>query len=525
MNRSGITGLLLGCACAAAAGAQNFADLKQSAVNYAVGRLTPVMDCTALAGYTGTEIIRLEGRRIAAIDGVPAHCRVSGVIAPEIEFELNLPARWNGRFYMIGNGGMAGESPDEPERAALRAAALRHAFAMASTNTGHDRVRQPLASFGRDDPQKLVDYAYRGVHLTALNSKRIANAYYGERVSYAYWNGCSTGGRQGLMEAQRFWDDFQGVIAGAPVLDFGGKTIGGLWDAQAQQQAPLTVDALGLIADRVYAKCDALDGLTDGLIDDPRRCDFDPERDVPLCAGAAAGPDCITSGQAAALRKMYGGVVSRGKPYFPGFPPGGEIAAPGPAGTAPGWLGTLVARGDAKTIDLAYAEATMQYLTYPLDRPDFDWRRFDFDRDTRELDGLRALADATNPDLARFRRRGGKILMYFGWAETLLPPQMGIDYYERASASNGPDTPEFFRLFMVPGMFHCRGGVGPNQFDPVTAIVNWVEKGVAPRSLVARQFDAQALRRSRPLCPYPQVARYRGSGSVDEAQNFSCVAP
>jgi Tannase and feruloyl esterase len=513
-------------AAATASHGEAFSDLKQSAVNYAQARLAPRQACAQLADYKGTEILQLAAREVPAADGVPAHCRVSGVIEPEVAFEVNLPAKWNGRFYMIGNGGHAGESFDEPGRVAQRGAALKQGFAFASTNTGHDARREPGGSFGYNNPQKLVDFAYRGVHLTALNSKRIANAYYGEPVSHAYWNACSTGGRQGLMEAQRFWDDFNGIIAGSPVLDFGGKTISGIWNGQAQLQAPITPDKLKVVADSLYAKCDAVDGLADGIIDDPRRCNFDPARDVPQCRGTANDASCITPAQAGTLKKIYGGVVSQGKPYFPGFSPGAEIVARRPTGApASGWLGALVGIEGKPPFDLSISDGTMKYLVFPIDDPNYDWRRFDFDKDTGQLDGMRALTDATNPDLARFRKRGGKILMYFGWADPLLPPLMGVNYYERAVQANGPDTTDFLRLFMVPGMFHCRGGVGPDEFDAVTSIVNWVEQGRAPQQIVARKFVDGKLQRSRPLCPYPQVARYLGKGSIDEAKNFSCVMP
>jgi feruloyl esterase len=449
------------------------------------------------------------------------------VLSPEIGFEVNLPARWNRRFYMIGNGGHAGEQPDDPGRAAQRASALQNAFVMASTDTGHNARREPQATFVMSNPEKAIDYAYRAVHLTAAIAKRIAREYYAKPVAFAYWNSCSNGGRQGLIEAQRYPQDFDGVIANAPWVDQTGFTIGAMWNQRALADAPLSPEKLALVAGKVMAKCDRVDGLADGLIDDPRRCDFDPARDVPACAAGASSADCLTPAEAGALKKVYGGVVSNQKAFFPGFMVGSEAIAPGPGGTTgSGWLNLIVSRqADAKPADFSLAESTMKYLVPQPPQPDYDYRAFDFDRDVTLLDRWGKLANANNPDLSGFRKRGGKLLMTYGWADSILMPLMGVNYYERALEVNGAKTPEFFRLFMIPGMAHCAGGVGPDRHDPVTAIVNWVEKGKAPDTIIATKVVNDQVVRSRPLCPYPQVARYKGQGSIDDAANFSCVAP
>jgi feruloyl esterase len=494
---------------ATSAHAQAFAELKSSLVDYSVADAEPRITCEALqTSFKDKDIVQLSTRVVAATDTAPAHCRVSGVLSPEIGFEVNLPAKWNHRMYMIGNGGLAGEQPDDPGRAAQRGAALAKAFVMVSTDTGHNATKEPAGVFAQRNPPTAIDYAYRAVHLTATTAKKIADAYYGKKVERAYWNSCSNGGRQGLIEAQRYPDDFDGIVANAPWVDQTGFTIDAIWNQRALTETPISLDKLKLVADRAMAKCDKIDGLADGLIDDPRKCNFDPARDVPE----------LTPAEAAALKKVYGGVTSNGRPFFPGFMIGSEnnggwtnLIVPGPRGGDPA--------------DFNLAQGVMKYLVFNPPKPDWDFRTFDFDRDVTLVDRWGQLANAKNPDLSAFRKRGGKLVMTYGWADGILQPLMGVNYYENAVVKNGPKTREFFRLFMVPGMAHCGGGVGPDQNDAVSAVIDWVEKGKAPDTIVARKIVNGQVTRSRPLCPYPQVARYKGNGSIDDAASFSCVAP
>src|SRR6202521_579611 len=240
------------------------------------------LTCKALVSLTGYEFAINSAALVGAAGDVPEHCRVAGQILPEIQFEVNLPTAWNGRLYMFGNGGPAGEPFDAPARIATREQALKHGFAVASTNTGHEALLEPLASFALNR-QKLLDYAYRAVHVAAMTAKQIVHAFYQVQVTHSYFDGCSTGGRQGLMSAQRFPEDFDGIVVGAPVLNFSGSLLRHVWRAQALQAAPITQQKLSIIAERVYAKCDRLDGLADGLIDDPRKCTFQPDADLPKC--------------------------------------------------------------------------------------------------------------------------------------------------------------------------------------------------------------------------------------------------
>ena len=519
---------ILSTAAALPCRAQDFADQKSALIDYSKADMEPRKVCETLGEFKSKEIAQISAAKMPATATAPAHCRVTGLLAPEIAFEVSLPAKWNGRFYMIGNGGHAGEAMDDPGRAAQRNGALQLGFAFAQTNTGHDARKEPGGSFVLSNPQKAIDYAWRAVHLTAITTKAITKKYYGKSVSRAYWNSCSNGGRQGLIEAQRFPGDFDGIVVASPWVDQTGFTIGAMWNQKALNDAPVTPAKLALAADKVMSKCDAIDGLKDGLIDDPRKCNFDPARDVPACSAGKDGVDCLTAAQAAAIAKVYSGPMSNGKPFFPGFMPGSEAVMPGlfGGGTGSGWLNVIVStQPNAIPADFNLAEGTMRYLVFNPPKADYDYRTFDFDRDIHLLDDWSKLADAKNPNLSKFSKRGGKLLMTYGWADSILQPMMGVRYYEDAMAKNGPGTSEFFRLFMVPGMAHCGGGIGPDRHDSMTAMVNWVEKGKAPASMTGSRVVNNQVVRTRPLCPYPQVARYSGQGSIDEAANFSCVKP
>jgi hypothetical protein len=501
-----------------AAWAQAFSAAGSSLSHYTQARIAPHMSCEALGQYRARDVVTLQTQAVPASAGVAAHCRVSGVLAPEIAFEVSLPAHWNGRFYMIGNGGHAGESLEDPMRVSQRNAALQAGFAFAQTNTGHDSRKEPGATFVMSNPAKAIDYAYRAVNLTAVTAKAITQAYYRQDIKTAYWASCSNGGRQGLIEAQRYPQDFDGILANSPWIDQTGFTLGALWNQRALEAAPLSAAKLALVAKAIMSKCDALDGLKDGQIDDPRRCTLDVKADLPLCAAGTDNDTCLTSAQTQTLQKIYGGPISQGQQIFPGYMPGSEAAN--------GWMNLIIAAPAGRnSADFNLAEGTMRYLVFSPPQPNYDYRSFDFDRDTHLLDAWGQLVNATNPDLGRFRRRGGKLIITYGWADPVLQPLVGVNYYEQALERNGPDTPQFLRLFMVPGMAHCAGGVATDRFDALTALVDWVEKGKAPDSIRAARVVKNQEVRSRPLCPYPQVARYSGRGSIDEAANFRCAAP
>jgi feruloyl esterase len=324
------------------------------------------------------------------------------------------------------------------------------------------------------------------------------------------------------MSAQRFPDDFDGIVVGAPVLDFSTTMVNYVSNIRALAAAPITPEKLKIVAKHVYAKCDGIDGLVDGLITDPRRCAFDPGQDLPVCAEGTDG-DCLTRAQIRALEGVYRGAESGGKRIFWGQPVGAEIEMPVMGGVRNGWSGWLIS--DGPTISENFARTFFRFMAFPKPEPNYDLKSFNLDSDPARLQTISAILDAKNPDLSRFKARGGKIIMYFGWSDAALNPLMGVDYYEKVSAAMGPATTDFFRLFMVPGMAHCRGGQGTDELDAFTPLVEWVEKGVAPKELPARHSSEGKPVRNRPLCPYPQVAKYDGKGNPDEARSFVCTNP
>jgi feruloyl esterase len=506
---------LLVCFSAVAA-AQQFRDYTAPPAN-----AKPKIPCSELRALTGFDLSVISATRIPAAGGVPEHCRVSVMVPPEIGIEVNLPSAWNERLYMFGNGGFAGESFEAPARAANRSGALRHGFATAATDTGHSAANEPGASFARDR-QKLLDFGFRSLHVTVETAKLLVRNYYGAAASKSYYSGCSQGGRQGLAFAQRFPNDFDGILAGAPALDqVGGMLSRAYWEKDLAVN-PIPAEKLPILARRVYEQCDARDGLKDGLIDDPLRCGFQPSRDLPRCAAGAGSADCFTPAQIASIERIYSDVVIQGKRLFPGWPAGAE--AIGPSGES-AWLGMAIDRPGRPGSWSFYGEQFLRFIAFPKRDAVNAFAAFDPEKDPREAEWLRAILDATDPDLAAFQRRGGKLLMYFGWADPQLNARMGVEYYENVTRQTGSGTPDFFRLFMVPGMFHCRGGIGTDTFDALTPLIRWVESGAAPAQIPASRVAGQKVVRTRPLCAYPQVARYKGSGSIDDAANFACVNP
>ncbi len=503
--------------------AQNGFQLKDWKSSLNGTAVKPKLDCSGLVSLTGHAFSIETVTLVAAAGGIPEYCQVTGQILPEVRFELSLPASWNNRFYMFGNGGFAGENLSSQGRVNNRNRALSHGFAVAQTNTGHDAVNEPLGTFAVNR-QKLLDYAFRAVHVTAETSKQIIRGYYGNASTRSYFDGCSTGGRQGLMSAQRFPDDFDGIVVGAPVLDFTGTMTNYVTIARALDAAPIPIEKLKIVAQLVYTKCDGSDGLVDGLITDPRLCAFDPGKELPVCKNDVDGKDCFTAPQIRSISAIYRGTESGGKRIFWGQPVGAEIEMPTQGGMQSGWNAWLIAAG-GRTISYNFAETFFRYLAFQKPDPNYDFKTFNGETEVDKLKPISSILDAKNPDLSRFKSRGGKIVMYYGWADTALNPLMGIDYYEKVSARFGSSTTDFFRLFMVPGMAHCRGGIGTDEFDALTSLVEWVENGIAPKQIVASQRKGGNVVRTRPLCPYPQVTKHNETGSPDDARSFNCVNP
>jgi feruloyl esterase len=439
----------------------------------------------------------------AAFAALPAFCRVEAVARPTadsaIGIEIWLPSMsWNGKLLAVGNGAWAGAI----SYGAL-AAALADGYTAVSTDTGHVGNN---VDFAIGHPEKLVDFAHRAVHEMALAAKAVVAANYARPHDRAYFAGCSTGGRQALAEAQRYPADFDGIVAGAPA--YYPSHIQGMqvWTAAInanQRGGPLGEREFALVNDAVIAACDALDGVADGVLEDPAACRFDPKSLVCTDRSAAA---CLSPEQAETVAATYRGPVdSTGHSLFPGLARGSERA----------WR-TL--SGD-RPLGLAYDT----YARLVLDDPQWDFRSFDAARDIPlAVERIGPLLDSADPNLDAFVERGGKLVLYHGWSDPGIPAAGTIRYYDQVRSALGADAADSVRLFMVPGMGHCRGGTGTDSFDAVEALDAWVTRGAAPERIEAARVENGGVVRTRPLCAYPKRAVYDGSGSSDDSANFVC---
>jgi hypothetical protein len=438
-----------------------------------------------------------------------AHCRVTGVIGSEIGFQLLLPDAWNGRFVMGGGGGFVGSIDNQA------IASVNAGYATAGTDTGH-RGSATEASWALDNLERRVNFGYLAVHRTAGVAKAIIRGYYDAEASHNYFSGCSRGGGQALMEAQRFPDDFDGVVAAAPAYDW--TAIGAQMVRNAQVAFPdpqhlttplLTPAELKLVESKILEACDALDGVTDGVMEDPRRCTFDVDS-LPL-----------TAAQRTALKALYAPTTNRDGEIYPGQPFGGEGQAAGWATWITGINPRLMQAQKAPSARFAYG--TEMYKYFFLNDPSWDYSRYDLSNWKKDTSLAATYLNATNPDLDAFKSKGHKLILWHGWADPALTPLASIRYYDRVE-SRDPSVRDYFRMFLAPGVLHCVGGAGPDTADWTAAIADWVERGRAPDRVVARTFASGAVKRSRPLCPYPQHAVYHGTGSTDDEANFRCEA-
>ncbi len=492
-------------------------------------------DCTGLFGMTLGD-----ARVIAADDVAPPFavtgmdpptpvtvaapfCRVQGVIQPtpdsDVRFEVWLPpaATWNGKYEGVGNGGFAGSLIYPAMNWGLAAG-----YAVSGTDTGH--TGSPIASgWAVDHPEKVVDFGWRGIHETAVAAKAIVAAYYGHVAAHDYFTGCSDGGREALMEAQRFPEDYDGIVAGAPANKWTWLVATAVWDEQALAAVPggLPAAKLPAITTAVMAACHG----SDGYLADPGRCRFNPA--VLKCKSGDANT-CLTAPQVAILEKIYGGPHNAaGQQEYPGFQPGSEA---GPTG----WKLWITGAGTGEgSLQLAFARGFFGDMVFA--KPDWDFRTMNFDSDmtvTEQRTG--AAINATDIDIDRFRARGGKLIQYHGWDDSAIPPRSSIEYYSAVAKRLGgvAKTQSFYRLFMAPGMQHCGMGPGPNAVsgvfglpapkhdathDVVAALAHWVEDGVAPTKIVATRYrdndPAKGIAAQRQWCPYPSVAHNGACGS------------
>ena len=458
-------------------------------------------------------------------NAAPEHCDVRGTIRGNIKFAVFLPVDWNGRFQMVGNGGKAGSISTGDMRTQLRLG-----YASASTDTGHDNgiPAEGGARFGNNalfGEDREIDFGWRAVHLTATTSKAIVGAHYGRNASYSYWNGCSTGGRQGLMEAQRFPNDFDGYIIGAPVYDYTGqqmtapamlRPLYSRLPVQSPSDGPVLSRAKrDMVGARIYERCDHLDGVVDNQLRNPLKCDFDPAVHIPVCS-ASTEPNCLTPTELAALQEIYAGK----EPFVPGVPYGSE-------NIQGGWSTWILPNNPTGTPQLhgVIADA-FEWLMFKPDRPGFDYlATWDWAVHPFEMKHAERIYNATDPDLGKILRAGKKVLMYHGFHDPGANPIRSIRYRQAVVDFLGKkhDNPEaltdsFLKLYLVPGMAHCGGGTGHATVDWLSPLVSWVEDGVAPGAIVGARGAS-----TRPHCPYPQEAVYDGTGDQNSASSFSCM--
>jgi feruloyl esterase len=438
-----------------------------------------------------------------AFADLPAFCRVAATLTPtkesDIKVELWLPASgWNGKFQAVGNGGWNGNIDTN-----ALSGALRRGYAGASTDGGH----QGGAGAWMQNPEKLADWGYRAVHEMAAASKSLINAFYGEAPRFSYFTGCSAGGRQALKTAQRYPADFDGIVAGSPGLDWTGRAAGAVRVAQIFESDParrVPAEKFKVIHAAVMQQCDALDGVTDGVLENPMACKFDPA--VLACKGTADA-SCLAPGEVETVRAIYASPANpRTKREITGLAPGSELQW-----TELGWSGPARSTG-------------LEFFRFASGNPQWNVAQFKFETDIVTAEEKGDAMNALDTNLKPFFDRGGRLIQYHGWNDPQISPANSTQYYRRVVDAMGgaARVSGNYRLFMVPGMNHCAGGSGTSTFDMLTALEQWVEGKKAPDAIPASRVANGAVVRTRPLCPYPQVASYKGSGSTDEAANFVC---
>ena len=439
-----------------------------------------------------------------AAPALPEYCRVRLLLTPSsdshINAELWLPSTtWNGRFMAVGNGGFGGSIQGFAEMQN----ALRLGYATSGNDTGHDtEVDGPNGMFALGHPEKIVDFAYRAMHEMTATSKSIIQQFYGRPQQYSYYKGCSTGGRQGAMNAQRYPDDFDGIIAGALAnrhIQMHTAGVARSIELARHPESQISPATAQMVTQAVLKACDT---LREGFLTNPRACTFEFKKLV-CSPGAAASASCLTPPQLKTVETYYGGLHnSKGELIFSGQALGNPLPALRGATDQPG--------GGFDTVRI-----------WGFQNASYDWHQFDLDRDMPIINSKVGFVDAVDPDLSKFKAHGGKLLLYAGWSDTGITPENTVLYYENLKKKMGPQD-DFARLFMVPGMGHCRGGDGPNTFDTIGAMEAWREKGVTPTQLTG--FNPQTSL-TRPICSYPQYTRYKGTGNIKDAANWTCAAP
>ncbi len=461
-------------------------------------------------------------------DGVP-YCELRGVVGNATQFIVYLPERWNGRIYMHGNGGFAGEALDAPLGHRARLKAVEMGFVAAFTDTGHEAAAAPDGRWAFNDPGRELDFAARAVHQTIHVTKNIVRLHYREPSRRAYFDGCSTGGRQGLIAAQRYPLDFDGILSGAPVLDMTNM----LWKYWSNQKAvaakPINENTLRKLGSFVFQRYDSADGLLDSVIIDPDSIDFDPVRDLPSATQDPAG---FSADEIDTLAEIYRPLTVDGVEQFPGLPIGSERAgllySPetlGPIAAQSPWLTRVVPDARGVLGQRALVDTWFRFMAFTPDRPDLNWQTLDLSRDFPHSANAGRLMNATDPDLTKFAARGGKLLLYHGWADFGVNPRRSIRYHADVTKVLGSRTDDTLRMYVIPGMFHCEGGMDVDHIDMLTPLISWVEENRPPETLLGTRVEAGKVTRARPVCRYPARLKHRGLGDGSRVEEFSCELP
>ena len=478
------------------------------------------------APFTGMDISWL-------YKSLPAFCRVVAEAMPtsdsDIKMEIWMPVSgWNGKLQGIGNGGFAGQIDDMQIGMAVKAG-----YAATAADTGHTGGE---SAWAKGHPEKVADFGYRGIHEMTRAAKAVVQAFYAKAAKRSYFAGCSDGGREALMEAQRYPEDYDGILAGAPANYWTRLVTMAAADTQALTADPASFipqEKIGVIASAVNAACDEKDGVKDGVLNDPRECKFDPA--TIECKAGQDEAKCLTAPQVTALKKIYDGLRdSKGTLLFPGYLPGAE-------GGPNGWGLWITGRTPGTSLMAFFARGYFSDFVY--EKPDWTVRTFNVDAGLKMADEKTANSlNAVNPDLSAFQKRGGKLILYHGWDDPAIPALNTVNYYDSVVGKMGQKNADsFVRLYMVPGMQHCGGGPGASSFGEVGFLIyddpahsvqasleQWVEKGAAPGTIIASKyegFDRKHAVMTRPLCLYPEVAKYKGSGDTKDAANFVCGKP
>ncbi len=501
----------------------SFSDSQSSAVNYSKATANPSRSCKSLLQETDFDVAVVSARTIPATVETAEHCRVFAVIGPEIRVRINLPAAWNERLYVIGEGGYAGHGADVWLWGPWQERGLQNNFVTVFNDGGHDARIYPNTTFATNSLEREIDFGFRALHLATVYAKYLTEVYYGKQPHHSYFDGCSTGGRQGIVAARRFPNDYDGILAGAPAFDMVGLMIRLRQTVEALHMIKITPQLLEILGASIYQRCDKIDGLEDRVLRDPRQCDFSPRRDLPACTGDAVA-DCFTEEQIRGLDLLYGPVVVGGEPLQPGTPMGAEIrdARTGMSGWEPRLMNLDAGGKPQRPLMEERIAHWLPNMAFEIDRAQMTWQDFDLERDLPQLERSRMIHDATDPDLSSLAQSGARLITYHGWSDTGPNPLATAQYFDRVYQVMGDAGRDHARLFMIPGMFHCSGGTNVDRFDGMTALINWAERGVAPDMIPASREADNTVVRTRPICAYPTMARYQGSGSIDDAKSFVC---